>query len=34
MLYEYLEANYKPNEPIFVPDVQLSVSAVNIPKNL
>ena len=32
MLYEYLEENYKPNEPIFVSDVQLPVSAVNLRK--
>ena len=34
MLYEYLEENYKPNEPIFVSDVQLPVSAVNLRKNV
>lgn len=29
-LYEYLISNYKPNEPIFVSDIQLSVSDVNL----
>ena len=30
MLYEYLCSNYKPNEPIFVADVSLPVSNVNL----
>ena len=30
MLYEYLKANYKPNEPIFVFDVNLPVSYTNL----
>lgn len=30
MLYEYLKANYKPNEPIFVSDVALPVSDTNL----
>lgn len=30
MLYEYLEKNYKPNEPIFVSDVELPVSDNNL----
>lgn len=30
MLYEYLIKNYKPNEPIFVSDVELSVSDDNL----
>lgn len=29
-LYEYLISNYKTNEPIFVSDIQLSVSDVNL----
>ena len=30
MLYEYLCSNYMPNEPIFVADVSLPVSNVNL----
>lgn len=30
MLYEYLKLNYRPNEPIFVSDVKLPVSDVNL----
>ncbi len=30
MLYEYLEENYRPNEPIFVADVDLPVTDVNL----
>lgn len=30
MLYNYLTTNYKPNEPIFVSDVSLPVSDVNL----
>ncbi len=30
MLYEYLERNYKPNEPIFVSDIDLPFSATNL----
>ena len=30
MLYDYLTANYKPNEPIFVSDISLPVSNVNL----
>ena len=30
MLYEYLKANYKSNEPIFVSDVDLPVSDTNL----
>ena len=30
MLYEYLEANYRPNGPIFVSDVDLPVTDVNL----
>lgn len=30
MLYEYLIENYKPNEPIFVSDVDLPVSNCNL----
>ena len=30
MLYEYLLANYKANEPIFVSDIDLPVSDVNL----
>lgn len=29
-LYEYLISNYKPNEPIFVSDLQLSISDANL----
>ena len=29
-LYEYLLTNYKPNEPIFVSDLQLSISDANL----
>ena len=32
MLYEYLQTNYKPNEPIFVSDVELPVSEANLRK--
>lgn len=30
MLYDYLTTNYKPNEPIFVSDISLPVSHVNL----
>lgn len=30
MLYEYLKSNYQPNEPIFVSDVDLPISDVNL----
>lgn len=30
MLYKYLESNYSPNEPIFISDVELPVSDVNL----
>ena len=29
-LYEYLISNYKPNEPIFVSDLHLSISDANL----
>ena len=29
-LYEYLISNYKPNEPIFVSDLQISISDANL----
>ena len=29
-LYEYLISNYKPNEPIFVSDLQISISDANV----
>ena len=30
MLYEYLKSNYQPNEPIFVSDIKLPVTDVNL----